>query len=274
MGSKGASRHRKRFTAPMTYPIARKHHKFTIKGTPSGHSTERSIPLSIVLRNILNLAETTREADRIVRSGSISVDTVVRRDPRFAIGPMDILSIPEIGNHYRVTPFEGKRRLSLVEIPDTVSNWKLCKVICKRTIRKGQLQINLHDGRSMEITEEDDEALRKISTGDTIKISLPDQEIQEHIPLQTGAWGIIEDGSNIGKSGKLTELEKRIGKNRSIAVLECDNETVVRTSLEYVFVIGKEKPIIEMPTAEQAKQDTTVPDTPGKTGDITGEINE
>ncbi|MFW9915770.1 MAG: 30S ribosomal protein S4e [Candidatus Thorarchaeota archaeon] len=271
MGSKGASKHRKRFTAPMTYPIPRKHYKFTIKGTPSGHLTERSIPLSIVLRNILDLAETTREADRIVRSGAIAVDTVIRRDPRFAIGPMDILSIPEIGNHYRATPFEGKRRLFLVEIPDTASNWKLCKVIGKNTIHQGRLQINLHDGRSIQSTEEDDKSLREIAVGDTLKISLPEQEIQEHIPLQTGAWGVIEDGSNIGKNGKLTELEKRIGKNRSIAVLECDDETVVRTSLEYVFVIGKEKPIIEVPTA---KQEATLPDTPEETEENTGEINE
>lgn len=273
MGSKGASRHRKRFTAPLTYPIPRKHYKFTIKSTPSGHLTERSIPLSIVLRNILDLAETTREADRIIRSGAIAVDTVIRRDPRFAIGPMDILSIPEIGNHYRVTPFEGKRRLSLVEIPDTASNWKLCKVIGKRKVRQGRLQINLHDGRSIEITEEDDKLLREISLGDTIKISLPEQEVQEHIPLQTGIWCIIEDGSNIGKSGKLLELEKRIGKNRSIAVLETGTETIVRTSLEYVFAIGKEKPIIEV-EVPTAKQESTLPGTPKETDENIGEINE
>jgi small subunit ribosomal protein S4e len=184
---------------------------------------------------------------------------------------MDILSIPEIGNHYRVTPFEGKRRSSLVEIPDTASNWKLCKVIGKKTIHQGRLQINLHDGRSIQFTEEDDKSLREIALGDTIKISLPEQEIQEHFPLQTGAWGIIEDGSNIGKNGKLTELEKRVGKNRSIAVLECDDETVVRTSIEHVFVIGKEKRIIEVPAP---KKEATLPDTPGETDENTGEINE
>ena len=87
MGSKGASRHRKRLTAPLTYPIARKHYKFTIKATPSGHNTNRSIPISIVLRNIINLAETAREANRIIHAGVIAVDGVVRRDPHYSIGP-------------------------------------------------------------------------------------------------------------------------------------------------------------------------------------------
>jgi small subunit ribosomal protein S4e len=250
MGSKGASRHRKRFTAPLTYPIPRKHFKFTIKSTPSGHPTHRSIPLSIVLRRILELAETAREANRIIRNGAISVDTVVRRDARFSIGPMDVLSIPDLNKHYRVTPFVGKRRLFLVEIPADSSNWKLCKVIGKRTINRGGTQISLHDGRAFEITEESEKSLQGISTGDTIKISLPDQEVLEHLPLQTNTWVIIEDGSNIGKNGKLVDLEKRIGKNRSIAALETEDGTVVRTSLEYVFVIGKETPMIEIPTSQ------------------------
>lgn len=264
MGSKGASRHRKRFTAPITYPIARKHHKFTIKSTPSGHLTRRSIPLSIVLRNVLDLAETSREANHAIRIGAIYVDKVARRDPRFAIGPMDILSIPELNIHYRVTPFAGRRHLSLVEIPDDASNWKLCKVNGKRIIHKGRTQINLHDGRSIEITD-DEGGFADISPGDTIKISLPEQELLEHLPLQTGIWGIIEDGSNIGKNGRLAEFEKRVGKNRSIAVLETENKAVVRTSLEYVFVIGKDKPIIEIPAEAE---ETAI-------GDKTGEaIND
>ncbi|MFX0116562.1 MAG: hypothetical protein ACFFB3_18585, partial [Candidatus Hodarchaeota archaeon] len=114
--------------------------------------------------------------------------------------------------------------------------------------------------RSIEITEESKKSLQDISTGDTLKISLPDQEILEHIPLQTNTWVIIEDGSNIGINGKLVDLEKRIGTNRSIAVLETEDETVVRTSLEYVFVIGKETPMIEIPTI----QATSVSETTGE----------
>ncbi|MHA2231751.1 MAG: hypothetical protein ACXAB4_04610, partial [Candidatus Hodarchaeales archaeon] len=172
---------------------------------------------------------------------------------------MDILSIPELSIHYRVTPFAGKRHLSLVEIQDEASNWKLCKVTGKRIINKGRTQINFHDGRSIETAEDDEGVFADISPGDTIKISLPEQELLEHLPLQTDVWGVIEDGSNVGKNGRLAELEKRVGKNRSIAVLETENKAVVRTSLEYVFVIGKDKPIIEIPVeTEEEEEETTI----------------
>ena len=267
MGSKGTSRHRKRFAAPLTYPIARKHQKFTIKALPGGHRIQRSIPLSIVLREVLGLAGTVREANHIIRSGAISVDKLVRRDPRFSIGYMDILSIEELKQYYRVNPCQGKRRISLVEIQADSSNWKLCKVVRKQTINKGITQLNLHDGRSLELTKEDNQSSLDIHRNDTIKISIPKQNILEHIPLEVGAWVIIEDGSNIGRYGKLTALEKRIGKYRSIAVIETEGEIVVRTSLEYVFAIGKESPVIEILPPQETETTIT-------TEEVTGESSE
>ncbi len=90
------------------------------------------------------------------------------------------------------------------------------------------------------------------------------------MPLQTDVWGVIEDGSNIGKNGRLAEFEKRVGKNRSIAALETENKAIVRTSLEYIFVIGKDKPIIEIPV-ETEEEETAIDD---KTGEASNDDEE
>lgn len=259
MGRKGPKQHLKRLASPVTYPIERKFSKFVMRPKPSGHTKNESVPLGVILRDVLGKAKNLKELKYICNKGNIEVDGRVIKDYKFSIGPMDIIRIKDINECYRFTPTDTRRRLSLEPIAmDT--DWKLCKINNKRSIKKDLIQFVLHDGRNIVIprkesedtkTKFNDKKFLKATPGGTFKINIPSQEIGEYYPLEEGAMILVDKGVNRGKIGKLVEIEKLIGKRKSIAVISVDDEPI-RTALENIFVIGKDKS--ELVKAEVASE--------------------
>jgi len=83
MGS--GSRHLKALAAPAFWPILRKEYKWTVKPSPGPHPIERSIPLLIIVRDILKYAKTGREARRLIAEGHFKVDGRVRRNYKYLL---------------------------------------------------------------------------------------------------------------------------------------------------------------------------------------------
>ena len=95
MGRKGAQKHLKRLPAPKTFPISRKQEKFTIRSSPGPHRLSTSIPLLIVIRDILKHASNGREAKHLIAEGNCRIDGRIIKDYRFPVGLMDVLTIPK-----------------------------------------------------------------------------------------------------------------------------------------------------------------------------------
>ena len=76
------------------------------------------------------------------------VDGVVRTDPRFPVGLMDIVEIPDMEKIYRILP-KWKKGLVPQEVSKKESSFKLCRIENKTTIKNGNIQLNLHDGRNI-----------------------------------------------------------------------------------------------------------------------------
>src|SRR3990172_6085697 len=66
------------------------------------HPLDRSLPLLLIIRDILGLAETAREARRIVKSRQVKVDNKVCTDPRRGLGLFDTFELA--GKSYRMVP--------------------------------------------------------------------------------------------------------------------------------------------------------------------------
>ena len=63
----------KRLAAPKIYPIERKVKKFIV--SPRGpHPKEYSIPLLVIVRDILKLADVAKEARHAIKHGDVMVD--------------------------------------------------------------------------------------------------------------------------------------------------------------------------------------------------------
>ena len=71
--------------------------------------------LLIVVRDILKVADNAREAKIIINNGDILVDGRARKDYKFPVGFMDVISLPKSKKVYRVLP-DHKGRLVLHSI--------------------------------------------------------------------------------------------------------------------------------------------------------------
>lgn len=252
MGRKGGKRHLKRKPAPKFWPIHRKEAVFTVKPKPGPHLVSRCVPLTLIVRDILGIAKTRREAKKIISQRKIWVDGEVQKEDLFPTGLMDVISIPDMKKAYRVLP--SQKGLTLYPVGEKKeAGFKLCRIENKTTVKGGHVQLNLHDGRNMLIRVKDANHPEEdvFQTLDTLKINLPNQEIAGHFKLSEGAPAIIIDGKNIGKSGKIVAIEKRPGQKRrnTLVTVEDNNGNRFQTTMDYIFVIGEKQPHISLTEA-------------------------
>ena len=149
------SKHMKRLTIPKSWKIAKKEVKWAVKVSPGKHSKDAAMPLGMVVRDMLGYADSMREARRIIGSRKILVDGRVEIDYKAPVGFMDVISIPETGEHYRML-FDAKGRLTLIQIDAERAKWKLVRINNKTYVRGGKVQLNLHDGRNIVIERDKD----------------------------------------------------------------------------------------------------------------------
>lgn len=253
MARKGGSTGLKRKPAPKFWPIHRKEFFWVVRPSPGPHSLKNCLPLTIVLRDILGFAKTRKEAKTIVSQGKVYVDGKVRREDDFPVGLMDVISISDIDKHFRIVP--SRKGLILHPISKEESNFKLCRIENKKVVENGHVQLNLHDGSNILVKVADPKKPQEdtYKALDTVKISLPERQILKQVKMKENDFAIITSGKNIGKHGKIIEIEKTKGKKRTNALVTIEDKKGNRyqTILNFVFAIGEEQPLISMPEAAQ-----------------------
>src|SRR5688500_4380239 len=157
-----AGKHMKRIAAPRALILPRKEKKWVYKVSPGAHPVQRSVPLAVLVRDHLHLCETGREARRIIGAGDVLVDGTIRRDHKYAVGLMDVVSIPKTKQTFRLL-LDHHARLVPVEIKAQEAGWKFAQIANKTTITGGKCQINLHDGRNILLPKD------TYKTGDVLK---------------------------------------------------------------------------------------------------------
>jgi small subunit ribosomal protein S4e len=239
MAKMGSRKHLKRYKAPKHWPIHPKENKWTVKPNAGPHAIEESLPLLLIVRDILKVADNSREAKRIINNGDILVDGRTRKDYKYPVGFMDVIEIPKTESVYRVLPDE-KGRLILYPIAAENKEFKLCKITDKTTIKGGKTQLNLHDGRCHL-----DEGKYKV--GDVIILKVPEQEISEVINFEDGTIGLITGGKHIGEIGRIKEINITKSSMPNTVEMETENKKTFLTLKDYVFVIGKDEAAITLP---------------------------
>ena len=75
-----AKNHMVRLAAPKTWPIKRRTSIFITKQNAGPHSLALSIPLNIMLKEVLGSAKNTREAKKLLNSNEVAIDCKQRSD--------------------------------------------------------------------------------------------------------------------------------------------------------------------------------------------------
>jgi small subunit ribosomal protein S4e len=233
MSGKG---HQKRISAPSSWPIEKKTHKFVTKSIPGPHSKEYSLPLMVILRDILKIGEQAKEIKKILHEGQILVNGVIRKDHRFPVGIFDVISIPVIDKDYRVL-IDNKGKLCLKPTQDR--NLKLCKIINKTILKKAAVQLNLNDGWNLIGTNE-------YKTGDSLVLSLPDRKIVKHLPRNPGSLALIVGGSHSGELARIKEVKIIRSSKPNLVALTTLNGKEIETIEEHVYIIGDAKPALDL----------------------------
>ncbi len=249
MGRQGGRRHLKRKPAPEFWPIHRKEALWTVKPNAGPHPISRCMPLTIVLREVLGVANTRSEAKAVIHEEKVLVDGKIQKEELYPTGLMDVVSLPETGKYYRILPNE--RGLFLHPINKDDADFKLCRIENKTVLQGGHVQLNLHDGRNIRIKVKDPAKPEEdvFQTMDTLKISLPNQEIQAHAKLANGVPALIISGKNAGKTGKIVDIEQRKQQKRRNLLVTIEDKKGGRfqTTGNYVLVIGDKQPFISLP---------------------------
>ena len=245
MAKMGSRKHLKRYKAPKSWPIHPKEDTWTVKPSAGSHSINDSIPLTLVIRDVLKLADNSREAKRIINSGNVLVDGRVVKDYKFPVGFMDIIEIPKTGESYRVL-LDRKGRLQLDLIDDNSA--KLSKIVNKSTIKGGKTQLNLHDGKNVIIDED------AYSVGDVISLKVPEQEIGEVYPLQEGATVLVTGGKHTGELGTVTEIIENKSSNPNTIIIENSSKDDFLTLKDYAFVVRIEKATVSIGVGEAGER--------------------
>lgn len=225
--------HQKRLSAPKTISIPRKEKKWITRASTGPHNSE-AVPLLVVIRDHLKIADTAREAKIIISSGNILVNGVVRKDYRFPLGLFDVLTIKELNKSYRIL-FDEKGRYIMREVED--DNLKLYKITGKTVVKGGKEQLNFFDGNNI--------LAEGFRVKDSILFDFNDRKIVGHIKFEEGVLVMITGGKHAGEMGKLKK--HRIMKGSSPNLVTVEGERREYTTIEdYVFAVGQDKPVIDL----------------------------
>ncbi len=247
MGKKGGSRHLKSMASPVHWPIHKKELRWVPKPSPGPHPIGDSLPLLLVVRDILGLAKTRREAQMILSEGKVMVNGRVIQDDAFPLGTMDIVEIPAMVKTYRLLP-SRKGGFVLHDVDGEEKGFKLCKIINKTTLNGGHLQLNLSDGRNVRVNVKDPRNPKEdiYETEDVLKVKVPDTEILDHIKFGGGVLALVTSGKNTGRWGKVVKVERGEGPLPTTVTIEDAEDERFQTIIDYTFAIGRDKPLISL----------------------------
>lgn len=248
MARMGGSKHMKALAAPRVQRIPRKERPWTVKPSPGPHPIDRSLPLLVVLRDYIKVAETSREARKIVAEGQVKVDGRVVSDYKRPIGIMDVIEITSTGQYFRALP-HTTGTLTFIPIDRSEALIKPARVEGVNTIKGGHFEYHLSGGVNALVKVQDPSKPGQMPYRplDTLILELPSYKIKDRIEFKEGNLALVIWGRNMGRYGNLISVTTGWGWKRRVVALKDQSGVRFETSLDNIFIIGRDKPIITLP---------------------------
>ena len=191
------------------WPVAKKGTKYVAK---SSHNNSNSVPLAVLMRDVLKLVRTTKELKKVLNEKQIKVSGKEIRDTNYPIGLFDMITAGD--KTFRVILGENKK-FKMEESKD--DGTKVIKIVGKKNLGKKGIQFNLMDGRNVLSNE-------KANVGDSVIYNYNDAKISKIIKMDKGSEGFVIKGKHAGVRGKIVDIVDQGGKK--IAVINDDKEKI------------------------------------------------
>ncbi len=195
--------HLKRQKVPRKWPIHRKGTKYIVRPNfdPRG-----GIPILIILRDMLKIAQNRKEVKKAIHEKHILLNKKIVRDEKNSALLFDILTIIPSKKDYKIE-LSDKGKFKIKEIKKSEANYKISKIINKKILKGKKPQLNLNDGRNF-ISD------IKCNVNDSVLINFKDKKIEKCLPLKEKAKVIIIGGKHAGEKGIINKitLEKKMAE--------------------------------------------------------------
>lgn len=186
----------KRHKIPKNWPIKRKGTAYVAKPR---FSTNKGIPLLIILRDMLKIAQTRKEVKRAIHSKHILLNGKSIKDEKHSVLLFDTITIVPSGNSYRLN-LSDKGKFMIEEIKEDEANKKVAKVVNKKILKGKKTQLNLSDGRNF-LSDV------KCAMNDSVIIDFKGKKIDKCLPLKEKAKVIVFAGKHSGEKGTIDKID-------------------------------------------------------------------
>jgi len=203
--------HLKRHAIPKSWPIQRKGTAFVVKPN-LGFSN--SLPILIILRDLLKVAQTRKEAKKMIHMKDILLNGKEVRDEKEGVVLFDIITLVPSKKNYKLTVLKNEK-LNVEEIKENEATTKVAKIIGKNILKGKKVQLNLSDGRNF-LSD------IKCKVNDSVLINLKNKKIEKCLPLSENSEVMVFAGKHSGEKGKI----EKINKERKIAEINTEKDKI------------------------------------------------
>lgn len=196
--------------------------RFLYNPKPGKHNKNTSISIGYILKHLLNICDNTKEVKYVLNNKNVLVDKKIIKNYNLPVGLFDVIDFPKIDKQY-VLVYATNKSYILKEISKDESNYKICKIVSKKIIKKGSVQLSTNDGRVIITTNQ------AYKTGASIKLNLLENTIKEYFPLEKGRDVFVFSGKHVGQKAKIIDIKEGTMKRPTLLKLNAngiDFETV------------------------------------------------
>ncbi len=197
--------HQTRQESLTEFPIPRKGTKYIARASDT---RTRAVPVLIAVRDILKLARTAREVQKMVNAKMLKLNGKVVINYHESIKLFNIFEADKV---YKLILLPT-RKFSFEETKD--KDVRLCKVTGKKVLPKNTTQLNLHDGSNV-LTKE------KININDSVYLDFSGK-IKKHIVFDKGKSAFVLSGKYAGNEVKIEGV-----KDKLVTIKLKDKETTI-----------------------------------------------
>ena len=203
------------------WPVPRKGSKYV---AVASHNKKSSVPLVVVMRDILKLVKNKKELQKAINEKKIQVNGKEIREVNYPVGLFDVVIA---GDKKFRSNLSSNKKMIFEETKDAKN--KTVRIIGKMILGKNKIQFNLMDGRNI-LTNE------KANVGDSAIVGF-DGKIEKIVKMAKGEIGFVIEGKHAGHKGKIDNIVERGGK--SLAQIIDEDKNKVNVWVRNIIVMEK-----------------------------------
>jgi small subunit ribosomal protein S4e len=190
--------HLKRQSVPKNWPVNRKGNTWVVR---PNSNLQSSIPLLIILRDMLKIAKDRKEVKKALHEKNVLLNGKVARDEKNSVSLFDVITIVPGKKNYQLT-FDVKGKFEVEEVDGKSSENKIAKITCKKMLNGKKTQLNFGDGRNV-LSEE------KCKTNDSAIINFKSGKVEKCLPFKENANAMVFGGKHAGNRGVIKKIDEK-----------------------------------------------------------------